>query len=73
MDAKILHRDISVGNVMLNEAEDDGFLIGLDLAVRTDCEKASRAPSKTGTKVFIAISALYGKNHCFMHNLELFF
>lgn len=73
LDAKILHRDISVGNVMLNEAEDDGFLIDLDLAVKIDREKASGAPSKTGTKVFMAIGALYGEDHSFMHDLESFF
>ncbi|OCL08995.1 hypothetical protein AOQ84DRAFT_363643 [Glonium stellatum] len=73
LNAKILHRDISVGNIMLNEAEDDGFLINLDLAVKIDREKASGAPSKTGTKVFMAIGALYGEDHNFMHNLELFF
>lgn len=73
LDAKILHRDISVGNVMLYEGEDDGFLIDLDLAVKIDREKASGALSKTGTKVFMAIGALYGENHSFMHDLESFF
>lgn len=73
MDAKILHRDISVGNVMLNGAEDDGFLIDLDLAIKIDREKASGAPSKTGTKVFMSIGALYGEDHSFMHDLESFF
>lgn len=58
---------------MLNEAEDDGFLIDLDLAVKIDREKASGAPSKTGTKVFMAIGALYGEDHNFMHDLESFF
>ncbi|KAF2468324.1 uncharacterized protein BDR25DRAFT_335443 [Lindgomyces ingoldianus] len=65
LDANILHRDISIGNVMLNMAEDDGFLI--------DREHASGAPSKTGTKVFMAIGALYGEDHNFMHDLESFF
>lgn len=32
LNTKIIHRDISIGNVMLNEAEDDDFLIDLDLA-----------------------------------------
>jgi hypothetical protein len=73
VDAKILHRDISVGNVMLYEGEDDGFLIDLDLAVKIDREEASGAPSKTGTKVFMAIGALYGEDHNFMHDLESFF
>ncbi|KAL1616633.1 hypothetical protein SLS56_011336 [Neofusicoccum ribis] len=44
--AKILHRDISSGNVMLNEVEDDGLLIDFDLAVKIDREKASGVPSQ---------------------------
>lgn len=74
LDAKILHRDVSVGNAMLTIAEDDGFLIDLDLAIKIDRENASGAPSKTGTKVFMAIGALYGdEDHNFMHDLESFF
>jgi serine/threonine protein kinase len=73
LNAKILHRDISIENVVLNEDEDDGFLIDLDLAVKTDREKASGAPSKAGTKVFMAIGALYGEDPNFMHDLESFF
>jgi serine/threonine protein kinase len=74
LDAKILHRDISIGNIMLKIGEDDGFLIDLDLAIRLDRQKASGAPSKTGTKVFMAIGTLYGdEDHSFMHDLESFF
>ncbi|KAF2181624.1 hypothetical protein K469DRAFT_588303 [Zopfia rhizophila CBS 207.26] len=73
LDAKILHNDISASNVMLTVAEDDGFLVDLDLAVKINCENASGAPSKTGTKVFMAIGALYGEDHNFMHELESFF
>ncbi|KAH8702789.1 hypothetical protein GQ44DRAFT_778472 [Phaeosphaeriaceae sp. PMI808] len=73
LDAKILYRDISIGNVMLNMAEDDGFLIDLDLAIKIDRENASGALSKTGTKVFMAIGALYGEDYNFMHDLESFF
>ena len=58
---------------MLNAAEDDGFLIDLDLAIKIDRESASGAPSKTGTKVFMAIGALYEEEHTFMHDLESFF
>lgn len=58
---------------MLNTAEDDGFLIDLDLAIKIDRENASGAPSKTGTKVFMAIGALYNEVHNFMHDLESFF
>ncbi|KAI9802645.1 MAG: hypothetical protein M1825_002667 [Sarcosagium campestre] len=69
----ILHRDISAGNIMLTDEEDDGFLIDLDFAVKLEAEKASGAPSKVGTKVFMAIGALYGEHHSFMHDLESFF
>lgn len=58
---------------MLSEDEKDGFLIDLDLAVKTSNDKASGAPSKTGTKIFMAIGALYGEHHTFMHDLESFF
>ena len=71
--ADILHRDISIGNILLKEDESDGFLIDLNLAVDISRLKMSRAPRKTGTKVFIAISALDSDPHTFMHNLESFF
>lgn len=58
---------------MLIEQEDDGFLIDLDLAIKADDNKASGAPSKTGTKVFMAIGALLDEHHNFMHDLESFF
>jgi len=58
---------------MLNIPENDGFLIDLDLAIKIDRKGASGAPSKTGTKVFMAIGALYGEDHNFMHDLESFF
>ncbi|KAH8727358.1 hypothetical protein GQ44DRAFT_738332 [Phaeosphaeriaceae sp. PMI808] len=73
LDASILHRDVSIGNIMLNMVEDDGFLIDLDLANKIERANASEAPSKTGTKVFMAIGALYGEDHNFMHDLESFF
>lgn len=58
---------------MLTEKEDAGFLIDLDLAVNIDREQPSGAKSRTGTKVFMAISALYGFSHTFMHDLESIF
>lgn len=71
--ADILHRDISIGNILLQEDESDGFLIDLDLAVDISRLKASGAPGMTGTKVFMAIGALRGDSHTFMHDLESFF
>ena len=35
LDSSILHRDISIGNIMLNMAEDDGFFIDLVDPART--------------------------------------
>ena len=73
LDVSILHWDISIRNVMLNIVEDDGFLIDLDLAIKTDCKNASGALSKTRTKVFIVIGTLYSEDYSFIHDLELFF
>ena len=73
LKAGILHRDISIGNILLTETEDDGFLIDLDLAIKVKAHKPSGAPSRTGTKVFMSIGALLGHQHTFMHDLESFF
>lgn len=58
---------------MLTENEEDGFLIDFDLVIRISDDHASGAPSKTGTKVFMAIGALLGEPHSFIHDLESFF
>ena len=58
---------------MLIENEDDGFLINLDLAIRTSDDHALGAPGKIGTKIFMAIKALFGEPHSFMHDLESIF
>ncbi|XTI89215.1 hypothetical protein V2W45_1469436 [Cenococcum geophilum] len=70
LNAKILYRNILVGNVMLNKLEDNGFLINLNLTIKIDRKKASGVPSKTSTKVFIVIGALYGEDYSFIYNLE---
>ncbi|OAP55710.1 hypothetical protein AYL99_09862 [Fonsecaea erecta] len=75
--AGILHRDISVGNLMMNEDPTNpswpAFLIDLDLAIRTQREGSSGAHGKTGTRAFMAIWALLGKKHSAMHDYESFF
>ncbi|KAL8346170.1 hypothetical protein RB598_000191 [Gaeumannomyces tritici] len=77
LKAGFLHRDISINNLMINE--DDGnhswpaFLIDLDLAVRVPREGACGAKGKIGTRAFMAIGALLGEQHSFMHDLESFF
>ncbi|KAH7007912.1 uncharacterized protein B0I36DRAFT_370622 [Microdochium trichocladiopsis] len=75
--AGFLHRDISINNLMINEDDDNiswrSFLIDLDLAVREQRQSASGAKGKTGTRAFMAIGALLGEQHSFMHDLESFF
>jgi hypothetical protein len=75
--AGFLHRDISINNLMINENDDNlswpSFLIDLDLTIREDREGASGAKGKTGTRAFMAIGALLGEQHSFMHDLESFF
>ncbi|KAH6628305.1 hypothetical protein F5144DRAFT_303988 [Chaetomium tenue] len=76
-EANLLHRDISINNLMINEDPDNpswpSFLIDLDLAIRKQRTAASGAKGKTGTRAFMAIGALLGEQHSFMHDLESFF
>ncbi|KAI1300772.1 hypothetical protein F5Y03DRAFT_223623 [Xylaria venustula] len=73
----ILHRDISINNLMVNEDRSNpswpSFLIDLDLAIKEQRKGASGAKGKTGTRAFMAIGALLGEQHSFMHDLESFF
>ncbi|KAJ5544154.1 hypothetical protein N7494_005433 [Penicillium frequentans] len=75
--AGILHRDISVNNLLINEDKDNpswpSFLIDLDLAIREQRVGVSGANGKTGTRAFMAIGSLLGEKHSFMHDLESFF
>ncbi|OAA42148.1 serine/threonine-protein kinase Sgk2 [Metarhizium rileyi] len=75
--AGFLHRDISINNLMINEDKKSSswaaFLIDLDLAIKRRRESASGAKGKTGTRAFMAIGALLGEEHSFMHDLESFF
>jgi len=63
--AGILHRDISINNLIINKDNDNpswpSFLIDLDLAIRVERDGISGAKGKTGTRAFIAIGALLGK------------
>ncbi|KAK3363827.1 hypothetical protein B0T25DRAFT_513737 [Lasiosphaeria hispida] len=75
--AGILHRDISINNLLINEDGNNpswpSLLIDLDLAIKEQREGASGAKRKTGTRAFMAIGALLGEQHSFMHDLESFF
>ncbi|KAK7038691.1 hypothetical protein VNI00_010575 [Paramarasmius palmivorus] len=80
--AKILHRDISVGNLMYRVKSDStivGVLNDYDLARFVD-EKDPKPSSqhRTGTKPFVALDLLSGKSneptdHFVRHDLESFF
>ncbi|KAG5996148.1 hypothetical protein E4U52_007232 [Claviceps spartinae] len=76
-DKGILHRDISINNLMINEDPGNpswkSFLIDLDLAINIGREKPSGAHGRTGTRAFMAIGLLRGEEHSFMHDLESFF
>jgi hypothetical protein len=75
--AGFLHRDISINNLMINEDENNPswplFLIDFDLAIKEQRAGVSGAKGKTGTRAFMAIGALLGEQHSFMHDLESFF
>ncbi|KAI0799077.1 hypothetical protein GGR55DRAFT_692916 [Xylaria sp. FL0064] len=74
--AGLLHRDISINNLIINESNKSSlssFLIDLDLAVKVDRAQASGAKEITGTRAFMAIGVLMGKGHSYMDDLESFF
>jgi len=70
--AGLLHRDISINNLMVGN-DNRGFLIDLDLAIYEQRLLALGVNGKTGTRAFMAIGALLGEQHSFMHDLESFF
>ncbi|KAL7895267.1 hypothetical protein HDV64DRAFT_257549, partial [Trichoderma sp. TUCIM 5745] len=76
-DADILHRDISINNLLINADRSDasrlGLLIDLDLAIKISRDKPSGASSRTGTRAFMSIGVLLGNPHSFMDDIESFF
>lgn len=68
-EAGLLHRDISINNLMVNEDEKNpswrAFLIDLDLAIAEQREATSGAKGKTGTRAFMAIGALLDDEHSY--------
>ncbi|KAK4245555.1 hypothetical protein C7999DRAFT_42898 [Corynascus novoguineensis] len=70
--ARLLHKDISLNNLMIDK-DNRGFLIDLDLAINEQRVGTSGAKGKTGIWAFIAVGALQGEQHSFMHDLESFF
>lgn len=75
--AGFLHRGVSINNLVMNEDDKNpsqaAFLVDFDLAIRLSRQGASGAKGKTGTRAFMAIGALLGEQHYFMHDLKSFF
>ena len=73
-DAKILHCDVSPGNVIIldhrDKSQPNGALIDLDSAV--DLNEELELEGITGTRPFTAIGVLRNKNHTYRHDLESF-
>jgi Fungal protein kinase len=74
-DGKILHRDISVNNMIITDAHDvsdpRGMLIDLDAAREVDVGR--RATHSYGTVEFMAIEVLEGTVDTYRHDLESIF
>lgn len=74
-DAKILHQDISPGNMIILDGQDEGkpqgILIDLDSAIEL-AEEAETEPEITGTRPFMAIGVLKSEPHTYRHDLESF-
>ncbi|KAK1948825.1 FunK1 protein kinase [Colletotrichum sublineola] len=74
-DAKILHQDVSPGNMIILDNQDEGkpkgILIDLDSAIEL-AEDLEEEPGITGTRPFMAIGVLKGQYHTYRHDLESF-
>lgn len=72
LDQNIMHRDISINNIMIASSGTGGYLIDLDFAVLLSRDSISGAPHRTGTVEFMAIEVLEGLPHAPRHDLESF-
>lgn len=74
-DAKILHQDVSPGNMIILDDQDEerprGILIDLDSAIEVT-EGIETEPGITGTRPFMAIGVLKSECHTYRHDLESF-
>ncbi|KAA8895630.1 hypothetical protein FN846DRAFT_968730 [Sphaerosporella brunnea] len=70
---RVLHRDVSVNNVIILPAPDYAALIDFDLAILTTRDHGSGATHRTGTFDFMAHEVLAGKSHTALHDIESFF
>ncbi len=74
-DARILHCDVSPGNIIIVNHQDKeqlkGVLIDLDSAINLD-EASEEEVGITGTRPFMAIGVLRSEPHTYRHDLESF-
>ncbi|KAF3061013.1 hypothetical protein GL218_02854 [Daldinia childiae] len=74
-DANILHQDISPGNMIILDDQDEGkakgVLVDLDSAIELS-ERSETEPGVTGTRPFMAIGVLKSECHTYRHDLESF-
>ncbi|KAJ6148967.1 hypothetical protein N7471_000166 [Penicillium samsonianum] len=75
--AGILHRDISVNNIIIHEDKDNpswlSSLIDLNLAIKEQRDGVLGATGKTATRAFMAIGSLLDEKHSFIYDLVSFF
>ncbi|KAF2279923.1 uncharacterized protein EI97DRAFT_463985 [Westerdykella ornata] len=78
--AQIVHRDISLGNLLVREEPTEdccwGFLTDLDMATDRDRTESCQGRQMIGTHIFMSTELLCGDgegNHSFRHDLESFF
>ncbi|KAF2969955.1 hypothetical protein GQX73_g3620 [Xylaria multiplex] len=75
-DARILHQDVSPGNMIILDSQDEnkpkGILIDLDSAIEL-ADGLETEPEITGTRPFMAIGVLKSERHTYRHDLESFF
>ena len=74
-DGRILHQDVSKGNLMITDVREEGdprgFLIDLEAAKLLDDPNAK--DEITGTKLFMSIGVLKARPHTYRHDLESLF
>ncbi|KAJ7505675.1 hypothetical protein B0H11DRAFT_1975613 [Mycena galericulata] len=75
-EAKIIHRDVSITNLMYHETGGKmyGVLNDFDLALRLGDTTVSTSKQRTGTKPYMAIDLLVDSplTHLYRHDLESF-
>lgn len=75
-DAKLLHQDISLGNMIILDDQEEGMpkgiLIDFDSAIEVVTRDTETELGITGTRPFMAIGVLNRERHTYRHDLESF-